>query len=88
MSSSQRPIVVGVDGSPGTEVTVKWALDEARTRNTSLRLICAHRWARPYRRDEMYTANTEPEWRHIQQSAQELSQRRSQLRPPSRPTSR
>lgn len=72
MSSSQRPIVVGVDGSPGTEATVRWALAEARTRNAPVRLICAYRSALPYQWDAMYTAAADPEWRHIERGAQEL----------------
>ena len=36
-------IVVGVDGSPGSEVAVRWALAEARVRALPVRLV--HAWS-------------------------------------------
>lgn len=38
-----RPIVVGIDGSAGAQAAVRWALDEAGSRQTGVRLICAYR---------------------------------------------
>ena len=32
-------IVVGVDGSPGSDAALRWALDEARLRNASVRVV-------------------------------------------------
>lgn len=39
-----RPIVVGVDDSPGTELALRWAADEARARDVPIRLITAFRY--------------------------------------------
>jgi nucleotide-binding universal stress UspA family protein len=36
-------IVVGVDGSEGSVVALRWALDEARLRGTSVRVVHAYR---------------------------------------------
>jgi nucleotide-binding universal stress UspA family protein len=35
-------IVVGVDGSPGSEAALRWALDEARLRGSKLRVVHAY----------------------------------------------
>ncbi len=40
---TERPIVVGIDGSAGAQAAVHWALEEARTRQAAVRLICAYR---------------------------------------------
>jgi nucleotide-binding universal stress UspA family protein len=39
MSSNQELIVVGVDGSPGAEAGLRWALKEAQARNAPVRLL-------------------------------------------------
>ncbi|MCP2329365.1 nucleotide-binding universal stress UspA family protein [Hamadaea flava] len=44
------PIVVGVDSSPGAQIALKWAVDEARRRNTSIIAV----YAFPIGRDEPY----------------------------------
>ncbi|MBV9821019.1 MAG: universal stress protein [Actinobacteria bacterium] len=41
--NAARPIVVGIDGSAGARAAVRWALEEAASRKTSVRLICAYR---------------------------------------------
>jgi len=41
--STERPIVVGVDGSAGAQEAVRWALEEAGSRQSAVRLICAYR---------------------------------------------
>jgi nucleotide-binding universal stress UspA family protein len=41
-SGSSGEIVVGVDGSPGSEAALAWALAEARLRGAKLRLIHAY----------------------------------------------
>ena len=35
-------IVVGVDGSPGSDAALRWALDEARLRGSKLRVVHAY----------------------------------------------
>ena len=42
--AAQRPVVVGVDESPGAEEAVKWAIDDAVSRKAPVRLVCAFRW--------------------------------------------
>lgn len=46
-TTNHAPIVVGVDGSPGSRVALAWAADEARTHRRPLRLIHAFSWP-PY----------------------------------------
>ncbi|MEA2207281.1 MAG: hypothetical protein QOE77_4057 [Blastocatellia bacterium] len=41
--STERSIVVGIDGSIGAQAAVHWALEEAATRQAAVRLICAYR---------------------------------------------
>jgi nucleotide-binding universal stress UspA family protein len=42
--TDRRTIVVGIDGSQGSEIAQRWAVDEARTRKQPLRLVCAFTW--------------------------------------------
>ncbi|PZS15468.1 MAG: universal stress protein [Pseudonocardiales bacterium] len=39
MTTNDSPVVVGVDGSPGADAALAWALDEARSRQASARLV-------------------------------------------------
>lgn len=43
MSGTDRPLVVGVDESSGTEAALRWAADDARARGVPVRLVCAYR---------------------------------------------
>lgn len=43
MSASSYPIVVGVDGSPGADAALQWAVAEARAADLPLRLVYAYR---------------------------------------------
>jgi nucleotide-binding universal stress UspA family protein len=36
---SRKPILVGYDGSPGSDLALEWALDAARARRTTVRLV-------------------------------------------------
>jgi nucleotide-binding universal stress UspA family protein len=40
-------IVVGVDGSPGSDAALRWALDEARLRNASVRVVHSYETPQP-----------------------------------------
>lgn len=42
MSASTASIVVGVDGSTGSEVALRWALNDAETRKAPVRIVCCH----------------------------------------------
>ena len=44
MATRLRPIVVGINDSPGAEAALRWAIDDARTRKAPLRLVFAYRW--------------------------------------------
>jgi len=46
--NTQGPVVVGIDGSPGAEAALRWAVDEAGTRRIGVRLVCAHRMLPAY----------------------------------------
>ena len=50
MSAAQRPIVVGINQSPGAEAALRWALADARVRDVAVRLIYAYRWRYTYGR--------------------------------------
>lgn len=39
-------IVVGIDGSKGSDVALQWAIDEAQLRHAELRIV--HAWHPPY----------------------------------------
>ena len=39
-------VVVGIDGSEASRQALRWAADEARLRDASLRVV--HTWSRPY----------------------------------------
>ena len=55
MSIQQRPIVVGIDDSPGSEAALRWAVEDARTRHVPVRLVYAFHWQYTYARLPMYT---------------------------------
>ena len=42
--TEQRAVVVGIDGSPHSELAQRWAVAEARFRKLPLRLVCAYTW--------------------------------------------
>lgn len=44
MIVKQLPVVVGVDGSPGSDAAIRWAIADAKARTAPLRLVYAYRW--------------------------------------------
>jgi nucleotide-binding universal stress UspA family protein len=54
MAAQQRPIVVGINESPGAEAAIRWAVDDARARKLPVRLIHAYRRSYPFSRIPMY----------------------------------
>jgi len=42
MTTQVKPIVVGIDSSPGSATALQWALDEARSRNLPVQVISAY----------------------------------------------
>jgi nucleotide-binding universal stress UspA family protein len=53
-SAERRPVVVGVDGSPGTARAVMWAAAEAAARRVPLRLVTVFGWPPDYGPLAMY----------------------------------
>ena len=47
MSEDERPVVVGIDESAGTDAALRWATAEALARNAPLRLVCAFHYVVP-----------------------------------------
>jgi nucleotide-binding universal stress UspA family protein len=45
-SSTNRPVVVGIDGSASSDAALRWAVGAARRRHTRLRLVHAVDWSR------------------------------------------
>jgi nucleotide-binding universal stress UspA family protein len=72
MPAITESIVVGVNDSPGSQAAVRWACEEARTRTAEVRLVCAYRWALPYRWDGMYAGVTDPELTQLRHAAETL----------------
>jgi nucleotide-binding universal stress UspA family protein len=46
--SGQRPVVVGVDDSEGSEAALRWAVADARRRRAPIRLLHSYRWHNSY----------------------------------------
>jgi nucleotide-binding universal stress UspA family protein len=44
MSTEQRPIVVGIDDSPGSDAALRWAIDDAGARKVPVRVVHAYHW--------------------------------------------
>jgi nucleotide-binding universal stress UspA family protein len=44
MTGTQLPVVVGVDGSPGSDAALRWAVADAKALTAPLRLLHAYRW--------------------------------------------
>jgi nucleotide-binding universal stress UspA family protein len=69
--TSDRPIVVGVDGSPDSQSALGWAVDEAQRRKRTLQLICA--WQSDYGAETMapMASTIEDRWRAVVDAAAE-----------------
>jgi nucleotide-binding universal stress UspA family protein len=46
-TSEARPTVVGIDGSPGSEEALRWAVADARARRSPLRIVTTYTWGLP-----------------------------------------
>jgi nucleotide-binding universal stress UspA family protein len=55
MSSPHGSIVVGIDGTLGSDTAQRWAIDEARASHRPLRLICTYGWDLNYAQVPMYS---------------------------------
>lgn len=54
MSASQPPVVVGVDGSSGSEAALRWAVADAKARRAPLRVVHTYEWNFRYTQEPMY----------------------------------
>lgn len=63
-------IVVGVDGSPGSDAALRWALTEAHLRGASIDAV--HAWTYPYVADVAYLARASIDREEVAASAKEV----------------
>ena len=61
MISSSRPVIVGVDGSPGSDLAVLWGADEARSLRVPLTLVHVYSLAALYDPMGTYSYGTQTE---------------------------
>jgi nucleotide-binding universal stress UspA family protein len=59
MAATTPPIIVGVDGSSGSELALRWALDDACARNAPVHLIRCHRRPLSLRWEDMHANDDE-----------------------------
>lgn len=72
MSAQVGTVVVGVDGSPGAEAALRWAVSEARARHAPVRLVCVYRWELAYGWSTAYVAPAEVDLEHNRKVAEQL----------------
>ena len=65
-----RPIVVGVDGSSGSQVALEWAVDEAKVRGAAVTAV--HVWTLPYVGDASGMASFAIDGEAVERAAGEL----------------
>ncbi|MGI8879697.1 MAG: universal stress protein [Jatrophihabitans sp.] len=72
MSIERAPVVVGVDESPGTDLTLMWAIEEARSRGVPIRLVYAYGAALTYSAVPIYGNLPVPELPYVRGVAAQL----------------
>lgn len=72
MSVERAPVVVGVDESPGTDLTLMWAIEEARSRGVPIRLVYAYGAALTYAAVPIYGNLPVPELPYVRDVAAKL----------------
>lgn len=72
MTVTRPPIVVGVDGSPGADLALTWALDEGRSCALPVRLVYAYGWAMTGGDIAIYGNLPNPELLRVRSAANEL----------------
>ena len=73
MTSTPRPVVVGVDGTPGSLSAVRWAAEEALLRKLPLRLVYVYTWPPNYGPTPMYGAWPTRDPLEIKETAEQLA---------------
>ncbi len=72
MANEQEPIVVGVDGSPGADEAVAWAVEEARSRKVALRLVYGYGRDLTFGAVAVYGNLPVPELSHVRAVAEKI----------------
>jgi nucleotide-binding universal stress UspA family protein len=65
------PTVVGIDGSPGSEEALQWAVKDARARRRPLRIVTTYTWGLRNRWEWQYDLHP-PELKHARRAADVL----------------
>lgn len=72
MSAQVGTVIFGMDGSPGAEMALRWAVAEARARRAPVRLSCAYRWVLGYGWGTSYSGAPEVDLEHNRRIAEQL----------------
>ncbi len=72
MTAEQRPVLVGVDGTPENEPAIGWAVAEASSRRRPLRLVYAYSWPGYLRTLPIYPVVPEVDQAEVTRAAQDL----------------
>ena len=72
MPAGRYPVLVGVDGSPGGDTALQWAIDDATTRSVPVRLVCAYRWALAYGSSPMYADTPDVDFQQSRRIAEQV----------------
>lgn len=75
MSATTAPIIVGLDGSSGSELALRWAVDDAAAGKAPVHLICCHRRPVKLGWEAMHPGDAEREARAAEQFAHEVVER-------------
>ncbi len=67
-----RPVVVGVDDKPGTDLALEWAVTDAASRNIPLRVVTAFQWVLQYRWSAVYADVRDPDAAQMRHAADQL----------------
>lgn len=68
-------VVVGIDEVPTNELSLAWAVEEARSRNAGLHLVCAQHWLLSPRPAPVYPEHADPSATEAQRRAAALGDR-------------
>jgi nucleotide-binding universal stress UspA family protein len=71
ITNEGRPTVVGIDGSAGSEEALRWAVEDARARRCSLRIVAMYAWAARSPWEWHYDVHP-PELAHVARAAETL----------------
>lgn len=70
--TAEGPIVVGMDASAGADAALRWALADAATHKTPVRVVCAYRRTSQYDPMLMWSGLPAPELEHSRKVAEDV----------------